>query len=184
MQGLEDLGLRENTLVIFLGDNGTPRDITSRLGDRVFPGGKGTTTEAGTRVPLIVNLPGTVPVGLVNDDLVDSTDFLPTLLDFCTIAPPPGLLLDGRSFLPQLMGEPGTPREWVFFHHDPLPGWSKAGRYLQRWAQDQRWKLYEDGRFYNVATDVLEAHAISVGQGGSEALAARRKLERVLYRMR
>jgi|GEM_PF-2152473 len=61
---LDALGLRENTLVIFIGDNGTNSDITSNMIDgRSIQGGKGTMTDAGTRVPMIVNWPGTAPAG-------------------------------------------------------------------------------------------------------------------------
>ncbi|MCP5112723.1 MAG: sulfatase-like hydrolase/transferase, partial [bacterium] len=134
---LDDLGLREKTLVIFFSDNGTPWQVTSRMGDREVKGGKGETTDAGTRVPLIVNWKGTTPEGRVLDDLIDSTDFLPTIAEAARAQIPPHLPIDGRSFLPRIHGRTGDPREWVFFHHDPLPGWSKHNRTLERWAQDR-----------------------------------------------
>jgi arylsulfatase A len=56
----------------------------------------------------------------VTDDLVDSTDSLPTLVEATGGAIPADI--DGRSFLPQIRGEPGHPREWVYMHHDPRPG--------------------------------------------------------------
>jgi arylsulfatase A len=58
---LESLRLRERTLVIFIGDNGTGKGIVSHMGDRIVHGGKGTTLDTGTHVPLIVNQPGSVP---------------------------------------------------------------------------------------------------------------------------
>src|SRR5207248_1478238 len=57
---LDQLGLRENTLVLFLGDNGTGKGTRSMMGDKLVVGGKGDMTEAGMRVPLIANWPGKV----------------------------------------------------------------------------------------------------------------------------
>lgn len=72
---LDSLGLRENTLLVFVGDNGTGRGTRSMMGDKLVIGGKGTTTEFGMHVPLIANWPGKVAAGKVHADLVDSTDF-------------------------------------------------------------------------------------------------------------
>ena len=78
---LDELGLTENTLILFYGDNGTLSSITSKLETRDFQGGKGDTTEAGMRVPLIASWKGHIPAGRVSDDLVDSCDFLPTIAE-------------------------------------------------------------------------------------------------------
>ncbi|MCH8289955.1 sulfatase-like hydrolase/transferase [Candidatus Poribacteria bacterium] len=183
VQKLDELGLRENTLLLFFGDNGSPREVTSRLGDQEIQGGKGLSTDAGTRVPLIANWKGTTPSGVACDDLIDCSDFLPTLMELAETQLPEDEIFDGRSFLPQLYGERGNPREWIFAHHDPLPGWGKDGYYLQRWAQDKCWKLYDDGRLFHIQTDVLEEHPISAGEGGEDASDARKKLQLVLARM-
>src|SRR2546427_7108439 len=78
---LDELGLAERTLLLFTSDNGTVKGISSRLGDREGKGGKGEMTDAGTRVPLIATWRGVFPAGKVSTDLVDSTDFFPTILD-------------------------------------------------------------------------------------------------------
>lgn len=176
---LDELGVRENTLVIFLGDNGTNRNITSptRWGD--VRGHKGYPDDGGTRVPLIVNWSGTIPGGQVTDDLVDTTDFLPAIAEVTGAAPPPGVPVDGQSFLPGLRGEEGTAREWVFCHYDP--DWANFEK--SRFARNQRWKLYDDGRLYDVAADVLEENPLAPGSGGAEAEAARRLLRPVLDRL-
>jgi arylsulfatase A len=112
---LESLGLRQNTVVIFVSDNGTDQRVISDWSDgsvqRKVRGGKGTMTDAGTRVPLIVNWPGRIKPGQVVDDLIDLSDLMPTLLDLAGVTDKPAL--DGRSFAPQLRGEPGTPRRWI-----------------------------------------------------------------------
>ena len=77
---LDALGLRDNTLILFLGDNGTGRGTRSRMGDRLVIGGKGATTDAGMHVPLLASWPGRIGAGKLCPDLVDSTDFVPTML--------------------------------------------------------------------------------------------------------
>ncbi|MBI4601897.1 MAG: sulfatase-like hydrolase/transferase [Planctomycetes bacterium] len=175
---LGELGLREKTLVIFTGDNGTGKAIVSRLGGREVRGGKGETTGAGTHVPLIASWPGTVPAGRVSSDLVDSTDFFPTLLEAAGVPAPEGLALDGRSFLPQLRGERGQPREWSYswFSRDGGPAGVES-------ARTQRFKLYGDGRFFDVEADPGEARDLSKLSKEAlelEAASARERLARAL----
>ena len=178
---IDQLGLRERTLVLFYSDNGSPRQVQSNIGDRIIQGGKGLPTDAGTRVPLIANWKGTSPEGLVTDDLIDSTDFLPTIAEMSGAALLQGVTIDGRSFLPQLRGEKGNPREWILVHHDPRPGWSKeAYTKLDRFARDQRYKLYDDGRLFDVPSDVLEQNPIPPGQEPAKAKQARARLQEVL----
>lgn len=179
---LDRLGLRERTLVLFYSDNGTGTEIRSRIGDRVMQGGKGLTTDAGIHVPLIANWKGTAPEGRVLDDLVDASDFLPTIAEAAGASPPKGKIIDGRSFLPRLRGGKGNPREWVFFHYDPRPGQGKSQFTLHRFAMDHRWKLYADGRLFDVR-DESEQRPLLSGQGGAEAEAARRRLGKVLASM-
>jgi len=179
---LDALNLREETLILFLGDNGSPRQVTSLINNHPIQGGKGRTTDAGTRVPLIGNWPGAV-ASVVCDDLIDCSDFLPTMIEVANAALPPDEIFDGVSFLPQLRGETGTPRDWIFSDHNPLPGWGKEGYYRQRWAQDKRWKLYDDGRLFDYAADVLEEHPVDADAETPEATQARRTLQTVLDQM-
>ncbi len=113
MQALDDLGIADNTVLVFLADNGTDRRLTSKWGEgKTIRGGKGTMTDRGTRVPLIVRWPGHIEAGSTNDDLVDFSDLFPTLCELAG-ARLPEEKLHGRSFAPQLLGKPGNPREWV-----------------------------------------------------------------------
>ncbi|MEZ5351121.1 MAG: sulfatase-like hydrolase/transferase [Bryobacteraceae bacterium] len=182
--GLDRDGQLDNTLILFYGDNGTDRSIQSRLGERVIQGGKGLPTDAGTRVPLIANWRGVTPQGQVLDDLIDSTDFLPTIAEAGGVKLPRREIFDGVSFLPRLRGQPGTPREWQFCHFDPLPGDGKLGYHRIRYARTQRYKLYEDGRFFDIAHDELEKNHIPPGKGGDEAQQVRLRLWDVLDRHR
>jgi arylsulfatase A len=113
LQTLEDLGIADNTIVIFLADNGTDRDLVNTWGDgKQIAGGKGTLTDRGTHVPLIVCWPGRIQAGSTCDDLVDFSDVFPTLCEL-TGAKLPEQAIHGRSFAPQLLGKSGHPREWI-----------------------------------------------------------------------
>ena len=169
VRALDKLGLRENTLLMFTADNGTNTDITSILQDGTrIQGGKRLTTDAGTHVPLIANWKG-VTQGKVCEDLVDFSDFLPTIADAggASLARCP--TIDGRSFLPQILGEKGSPRDWVFCWYRKT-----ADDPLKRFARERRWKLYDDdysrnGDLYDVPNDPLERCGIRLGQGEQQA---------------
>ncbi len=154
---LESLGLRENTLIIFTGDNGTDQPIVSLMNGQPVAGGKGQPTDAGTRVPLIANWPGVVARGVVSRDLVDFTDFLPTLCAVAGTPVPADLKIDGRSFLPQLRGEKGQPREWIYSWYSRKGGPTAK----QEWARNQRYKLHANGAFHDIGKDALEKKPIT-----------------------
>jgi arylsulfatase A len=177
VEKLDELGLRDNTLILFLGDNGTGRGTRSMMGDREIIGGKGTTTAAGMRVPLIANRPGHVVAGTVCSDLVDSTDFLPTLLETADLALPHDLNLDGRSFFPQLIGQKGRPREWIYSWYSPRQG---ADMTVREFAFDQRFKLYRTGEFHELARDAAEKQPLELAALKGEAAVAAKKLQAAL----
>ncbi len=155
---LDALGIRENTLLIFTGDNGTDEPVVSMLNGREVAGAKGETIDAGTRVPLLVQWPGVVPEGSVNQDLIDFSDFLPTICAAAGIPIPDSLDLDGRSFLPQLKGQPGDPRSWIYCW------FSRNGvdEEAQVFARTREYKLYASGDFYNVPNDYLEEAPLDI----------------------
>jgi arylsulfatase A len=167
---LAELGIRDNTLLIFLGDNGTLSSVTSRFRGADFRGGKGSTTHRGTHVPCIVSWPAVLKQGRVSGDLVSSVDFLPTICEAAGIASP--TTSDGVSFLPQLRGERGQPREWLYTWYSPR---QRADMTVRECAFDQHYKLYRDGQFFDLAADPDEKSPLSVGtQSGAAATAAAR----------
>jgi arylsulfatase A len=175
---LDALGLRDNTLILFSGDNGTGRKVTSRLHGRTYTGGKGLTTDAGTHVPLIVNWSGTTPKGGICADLVDFTDFFPTLCGAAGVTVPTELNIDGRSFLPQLQGKRGTPREWIYCWFSREGDIGRA----REFARDHRFKLYRTGEFYDLTLDPEETAPLMGSRTTGEAAQAKKALQRVLDR--
>ncbi|WP_414664510.1 sulfatase-like hydrolase/transferase [Horticoccus sp. 23ND18S-11] len=176
---LDALGVRENTLLIFVGDNGTGRGTPSRMGDRVVIGGKGTTTDAGMHVPLIASWPAGIAAGKVHHGLVDSTDFFPTVVEAAGAKLPAGVPLDGRSFLPQLRGEKGQPREWVYCWYSPR---QREELTVREMAFTARYKLYRTGEFHDLANDLDEKVPLKVAALAGEAAAAARVLQGALDR--
>jgi arylsulfatase A len=114
---LKSEGLDDETIVIFMGDNGTGGE------------GKGTVTELGVRVPCIIRGPG-VKRGLVSRAVADLTDIMPTLAELSGAELPKNKTFDGHSLGPVLRGEQEKHRDWIYSHLDD-------GRILR----DRRWLL-------------------------------------------
>lgn len=172
---LGKLGLRDNTLLIFIGDNGTGRGINSRLNGEKYPGGKGSTTARGTHVPLIVSWPSVIREARVNRDLISSTDLLPTICEAAGIPIP--TRTDGVSFLPQLRGEPGSPREWLYCWYSPR---QKVDLTVKECAFDHHYKLYRTGELFDLTADLDEKSPLDRNTLKPEAAAAARRLQAAL----
>lgn len=114
---LIELGIRENTLIIFIGDNGTDKPITTDWKGLQIKGGKRSLNDQGLRVPFIANWPGTIPPKSVSDRLVDLSDILPTLCDMTGAPLPEGRVIDGYSLLPEMKGENSPNREFVYIYY-------------------------------------------------------------------
>ena len=142
MAELDRLGLREKTLVVFSGDNGTSGDYAKKAtvnGRNIF-GHKLSLEEGGSRVPLIANWPGVTPAGKVLNDLVDFSDFFTTFADLGGAKLPEGIKVDGHSFAPQLRGEAGTPRDWIYV---------QLG--TQWYVRNKGFKLTESGELFDMS---------------------------------
>jgi len=165
---LAELGLDENTLVIFSGDNGTNGEITTMMRDgRGIKGGKASQRDAGSWVPLIAEWPGVIQPGSVDEHMVDFTDIMPTCLELAGAPLPKGM--DGISFASQLRGQPGTFREWI---HSLM-----VDRYFVR---DLRWKLNESGELYDVSDSPYTETLVLPEKDTPESKASRVHLQSVL----
>ena len=138
MKRLEDHGIDKNTVVFFTGDNGTGKEITSKLPGMNLKGGKGSMTEAGSRVPLLAWWPGTIQPA-VRDEFFCLVDILPTVASLSGIKL--SRELDGMDLSHNLLGKKGKNREYVQICY-------KKGLFVR----DRRFRLHEDGRFYDIPT--------------------------------
>ena len=148
---LSDLDLLDNTVLIFTSDNGTSQFRISQLNGQLIAGDKGRPTPGGTNVPLIVLAPG--GGARVIDDLIDFTDFLPTLAEVIGFQVPEHVSLEGVSFWDRLQGRAGQPREWIYTFFNPYPyDWS-IGHPPAVYVRDKRYQLFKDGLFFDVQAD-------------------------------
>ena len=168
---LEKMKLREKTLIVYVGDNGTAKNgaAISTIGGKKIHGSKGSMMEGGSLVPMIVNWPGTTPVGKVCTDLVDFSDYVPTFAAVAGAKLPENVVIDGRSFLPQIKGEKGTPREWAFVQLARM--WYVRG---------MNWKLNEKGELYDMSGAPFEEKLIPADSTDPVASSERAKLKAAL----
>lgn len=172
---VDDLGELENTLILFTADNGTHTSITSLWNNQSIKGGKAGMKNMGTHVPLIAYWKGKTQAGSVLDDLIDFTDFYPTLAETAGLQLKQDDPTDGRSFLPQLQGKKGNPRNWALCHYQPY--WNKTPG---QFARTQQYKLYRDGRFFSVPNDLKENNDLTKRAMNTEEQNARKQLQSVL----
>jgi len=159
MDALDREGLADNTVIIFTGDNGTGREITTVRNGVSVRGGKGLATIAGTHVPMIVRWPGKIRPRSVSDALFDFMDVMPTLAE---IGDTQVNEVDGVSQVPVLVGKQQHVRDHIFMHY--APRWiSQPARFVL----DDKWKLYGDGRF--VALDMNHGTETEIAKPSGEA---------------
>ncbi len=166
---LDRLKLREKTIVLFTGDNGTAHFGPAIVDARRISGKKASMLEGGSRVPLIVNCPGTTRAAAVNHDLIDFSDFFSTFAQLGGATLPAGVTLDSRSFAQQIKGEKGTPREWVYVE---LGGNSHA--------RDARYKLTNKGGLFDLKNAPWDEAPVAADTKDEGAIASRARLQAAL----
>ncbi len=186
---LDKAGLSDNTLVLYYTDNGSPQKtinsfdfdtrefietpVVSRQHGNEVPGGKGLLLDTGIRVPLVARWPGKIAPGSTTDQLIDASDFLPTFVELAGASLPENVTLDGQSFAAKLLGGEGLSRDWIYAEHK------------KSWClKDQRWKLYDDNRFYDLELDPQEEHPLEIKILSGESLASYNKLRQGFEELR
>ena len=160
MSGLRQRKLDENTIVIFYSDNGTHLQVFSKLKDgRTIQGGKATPKQTGIHVPLIVHWPKRFAPS-VCDDIIDASDFFPTLLELAGAELRDDSVCDGISFAPRLFGRDAPRREMAFFWYDSRPGWDKERFRRSVFALNKDYKLFRTGQLFRLTDRPLEEIAI------------------------
>lgn len=180
LDAIDELGLRESTVVVFTSDNGPWSNMQQRLrqahGGKVawgspgpLRGGKGSTYEGGSRVPCILRWPGRVPAGRTSDALFSTLDFLPTFGRLAGYAPPADRLIDGVDQTDLLLGrsEVGARHDFFYFTRGELHG-----------ARRGRWKLMlpdrknHYGYVKDRGTDGIELYDLATDVGEQQNVAA------------
>lgn len=166
LKKLDDLGIADNTIVVFVGDNGTAQYIFTPMKDgSVVQGGKALTLETGTAVPMIARW-GKYSKELKKHTtacLVDFTDMMPTFAEAMQVKVPTEWDTDGHSFLDVLKGKKQVnDREFVFVHYkaNHVPQ-ANLERYADRYFKTRQYKLYASGRFYDFVNDPSELRPIT-----------------------
>jgi len=159
MEYLDKNGLRDNTIVIFLGDNGAAQFR-----------GKGTLYEFGINIPLIVRWPGVVKPGTRTEARIQSTDFYPTLLKALGIAMPKNYTIDGVDITPALKGKKFDRKPmFTFFPHSPgVPDWLPASVAVH----SGDWKLIRVFGYGEKGGDMLKLYNLKDDTGEKNDLAA------------
>ena len=171
VKALDSLKMRQNTIIVFMGDNGTAAEGASRatVQGKKLSGKKGDMLECGSLVPWIVNWKGGGQSGKVINDLVDATDWMPTFAALAGAKLPENVILDGKSFAPQLKGEKGTPREWIFM---------ELGN--QWYVREEKWKLNRANELFDMRNAPFEEILIPADSKDEMAVSARQRLSGVL----
>jgi arylsulfatase A len=167
---LDKQGIRDNTVLIFTGDNGSLNTYAGSVQGRRLDGSKANMREGGAHVPFIVSWPAVIKQGSVCDELIDFTDVFPTFAELAGGKLPTDKgELDGRSFAPLFKGEKWTPREWVFV---------QLGQ--EFWVRDKRYRLDQDGALSDMSEAPFAARKIEDESATAGERAARERLQKVL----
>ena len=160
---------------MFTGDNGTHPSIHTHIKNGIIQGGKGNTIDAGIHVPFIVSWPQSAGNELIYDDLIEFSDFFPTLADIVDKK----VDSDGTSFYPLLTGKKQIPRTTVFVHYDPRWG-DRVNRYRNQFTMTADYKLYQDGTFYHISRDVKEEYPLDPASLDEDEIKIKSELENEL----
>ena len=170
---LKEHDVWDNTLFIFTADNGTHRSVISSTTYGEIRGAKGLSINTGHHVPMILTWPDKIKPGKTVEALVSFNDFVPTFCDVAGISPEK-YETDGKSLLPLFTNESEQSQENIFIHYSP-----RWGRFKHdRWVQDDKYKLYRDGTFYNTVKDSLEKSPLT--ELSSEEKEIKAKFQEVL----
>ena len=192
-KALKQQGLRDETIIIFTTDNGSPGGVRGMRNGHTVRGAKGQRREPGVAMPFIVSGPGMVPEGKTTDALTDFTDILPTFAELAGTEPSDRWPVDGRSIAPLLLGEADdSPRDWIyaqgggaasFENHRAVP----KKPYDDRVIRNKRWKLWVNGKrqpvkLYDLKNDPWEENNL-IDSDKPAAQSAKKKLMSVIKQM-
>lgn len=186
---LDELNIRNNTIVFFTTDNGTSKGISARMNGRLVKGGKASLGEPGCCAPFIVNCPGLVPAGVVTDALTDFTDMMPTFAELASAELPKDVVIDGRSIAKLILGRTNvSPRKWIMaMGYGPArltaEGVAPKMKFTDRVVRDKQYKLWiekeRSTKLFDLLADPAETNNL-IDSTNPNDVTVRKKLEAVV----
>ena len=147
----------DNTILIFIGDNGTDTKVVTLNKGTEIRGAKGSTIKYASNIPMIVNWNSQIKKGFTSDAMIDFTDFYTTFEDILNLESKQSY---GKSILPLITNNNYNEREVLITYYDPIWGSGGLGRGV--YAQNKEYKLYKNGNFFNFSNDLYEKKPIDV----------------------
>ncbi len=190
VKAIDQMGIRERTIVIFTTDNGTSGGLLGTVDGQRPSGGKASKFEGGVCEPMIVNAPGIIRAGAETDALVDFSDLLPTFAELGQATIPAELAIDGESFAPLLLGQSDdSPRDWIMalgYGAARLDAQGVRGKndFTDRVIRDKRFKVWVDTsrqitQLFDLQTDPLESKNL-IKSDRADVAAALKKFQAVV----
>ena len=168
---LKNQGVYDNTLILFVGDNGTSSKLITDTNQGQIRGAKGNTISHGIHVPMIASWPSTIKSSGEYSGLINFNDFYATFSDILGVVDDS----DGASMMDVFLDKNIKKREIATIYYDPM--WSdNVSKYRNVFTQDNRYKLYKDGKFYDMEKDILEVSPIMEGDLTIEQKKIKKKL--------
>lgn len=179
---LDELKIRERTIIVFTTDNGTSGELRGTINGVRPSGGKASKYEGGVSEPFIVNCPGTVAAGVETSALTDFSDLLPTFAELGGAELPQGTTLDGVSIAPLILGKADdSPRTWILAMGHGSAKLDQQGvhgqtPYVGRVIRDKRWKVWVNttgqiDQLFDMQNDPLEQNNLLTTDGTVPAAA-------------
>ena len=147
----------DNTILIFIGDNGTDTKVVTLNKGVEIRGAKGSTIKYASNIPMIVNWNSQIKKGFTSDAMIDFTDFYATFEDILNLESKQSY---GKSILPLITNNNYNQRQVLITYYDPIWGSGGLGRGV--YAQNKEYKLYKNGNFFNFSNDLYEKKPIDV----------------------
>tara|TARA_B100001939_G_scaffold281143_1_gene249956 strand:- start:1860 stop:2588 length:729 start_codon:yes stop_codon:yes gene_type:complete len=151
VNALKKNNIDDDTIIIFLGDNGTDRKVSTLNKNVLIKGSKGLTNKYGTNVPLIISWRKLKKIKSEQTELVDLVDFYSTFEDLLNVNKKTS---NGVSLMPLLLGENFDERKYITTYYNPM--WGSLYKNRAVYIQNKKYKLYKSGSFYNYQLDPEE----------------------------
>ena len=149
----------DNTILIFIGDNGTDTKVVTLNRGVEIRGAKGSTIKYSSNVPMIVNWKSQIKQGFNSDAMIDFTDFYATFEDILNLNNQQSY---GKSILPLMTNNYYNERNVLITYYDPMWRDTTMGRGV--YAQNKEYKLYKNGNFFNFSKDLHEKNPIDMNK--------------------